>query len=157
MFSTPTVAHFSRFEDDFRSLFLFPSPPFSLFRFLFLSKNVQTVRFDHGEELIRSPTLQKLREYAEQRDKTRSRVIYENGDRRRVGVGAIVATRHSEGSQRKMLAISNLTNNSAIGDSINGTAVPTEAEAFFAVFLTWLPFHEVVQLSRKHKIITLPT
>lgn len=63
-------------------------------------------------------------------------VIYENGVDRRVGVGAIVVMRLQGGRRRKRLAISNLTNNSAIGDSINGTAVPTEDGAFFAVFLT---------------------
>lgn len=67
----------------------------------------------------------------------RQDVIYENGADRRVGVGAIVVMRSQGGGRRKRLAISNLTNNSAIGDSINGTAVPTEDDgAFFAVFLT---------------------
>lgn len=59
-----------------------------------------------------------------------------------------------EGSRgrKERLAISNLTNNSAIGDFINGTAVPTEGEAFFNVFSDAT---KVAQLLREHIIVAL--
>jgi len=102
----------------------------------------QTVRFSIVGRLIRSPTLQKLKKKKKkpweiaQSTRRREDVIHENNVDRRVGVGVTVAAHGARKEGKERLAISNLTNNSAIGDFINGTAVPTEDEAFFNVFLT---------------------
>lgn len=90
-----------------------------------------------------------------------------------MGVGAIVVThgqdngrgirgreRERQGGQRKRLAISNLTNNSAIGDTINGDGRSHRRRSVFRRFSgarLRSPFREAAQLPRERIIIALTT